>query len=473
MVINTVSFDHPDPSIFTVLTSPSGQPGVANVRFRHLPAALAGGRAHVPPALVPPQRDERADGPRARRLRVQGGRLPAGRRVDPQLPAGPRPGRADLREGERRRAQAAQARELARLHVGVAATSSARRSSRWARRNCKRTTTTPGAASRSASSDAERHARSAAEQLGRESANDPGCDFPIQNLPFGIFRKKGGKERPRGGVAIGDQILDLDAVGLNTGPTLNILAAAGRPPGKRCARLLSDALSDPKNRKKFSKYLVPMKKAELFLPVAIGDYSDFYTGIHHAHHGRQDVPPRQSAAAELPLGADRLSRARLLDRRQRHAGRSPERSDEGHRTRPRPCSARASAWISSSNSASSSGRATRSASRCPISKRDGPRVRRGAVQRLVGARHPGLGIPAARAVPRQELRLHGVAVDRHHGSARALPLRGLRPRAGRPARAAALPVRTRPTSAKAATPSTWRCTCAARRCARGKCRRSA
>jgi fumarylacetoacetase len=115
-----------------------------------------------------------------------------------------------------------------------------------------------------------------------ESANDPACDFPIQNLPFGIFRKKGGKERPRGGVAIGDQILDLAAVGLNTGPTLNVLAAAGRPTWKALRKLLSDALSDPRNRKKFSKYLVPMKKAELFLPVAIGDYSDFYTGIHHA-----------------------------------------------------------------------------------------------------------------------------------------------------------------------------------------------
>jgi len=115
-----------------------------------------------------------------------------------------------------------------------------------------------------------------------ESANAAGCDFPIQNLPFGIFRRKGGKERPRGGVAIGDQILDLNAVGLNTGPTLNILAAAGRPTWKALRRLLSDLLSDPKNRKKFSKYLLPMKKAELFLPVAIGDYSDFYTGIHHA-----------------------------------------------------------------------------------------------------------------------------------------------------------------------------------------------
>jgi fumarylacetoacetase len=115
-----------------------------------------------------------------------------------------------------------------------------------------------------------------------ESANATDCDFPIQNLPFGVFRKNGSEDRPRGGVAIGDQILDLNAVGLNTGPTLNILAAAGRPTWKALRKLLSDVLSDPKNRRKMSRYLVPMRQAELFLPVAIGDYSDFYTGIHHA-----------------------------------------------------------------------------------------------------------------------------------------------------------------------------------------------
>ena len=72
-----------------------------------------------------------------------------------------------------------------------------------------------------------------------ESANDPACDFPVQNLPFGIFRKKRSKERPRGGVAIGDQILDLAAVGLHTGPTLNVLAAAGRPTWRALRKLLS------------------------------------------------------------------------------------------------------------------------------------------------------------------------------------------------------------------------------------------
>jgi len=116
-----------------------------------------------------------------------------------------------------------------------------------------------------------------------ESANDPATDFPIQNLPFGVFRRKASKEAPRGGVAIGDQIFDLAALGLKTGPNLNKLAAAGRPAWRQLRNVLTLALSDPKKAKRFSKYLVPMKKAELFLPVAIGDYSDFYTGIYHAH----------------------------------------------------------------------------------------------------------------------------------------------------------------------------------------------
>ena len=50
-----------------------------------------------------------------------------------------------------------------------------------------------------------------------ESANAPAADFPIQNLPFGVFRRAGSDERFRGGVAIGDQILDLDAAARSAG----------------------------------------------------------------------------------------------------------------------------------------------------------------------------------------------------------------------------------------------------------------
>ena len=115
-----------------------------------------------------------------------------------------------------------------------------------------------------------------------ESANAPGCDFPIQNLPFGIFRRKRSSEKPRGGVAIGDQILDLAALGLKTGPTLNGLASQGRAVWKKLRQELSKGLSSKSSYKRLSRHLTPMKSAELFLPVAIGDYSDFYAGIHHA-----------------------------------------------------------------------------------------------------------------------------------------------------------------------------------------------
>ena len=116
-----------------------------------------------------------------------------------------------------------------------------------------------------------------------DSANAPGCEFPIQNLPFGVFRRKGSTEGPRAGVAIGDQILDLAALGMASGPTLNAIAAIGRPAWKRLRKALSSRLSTKnRNYKGVRKYLLPMKRAELLLPVAVGDYSDFYTGIHHA-----------------------------------------------------------------------------------------------------------------------------------------------------------------------------------------------
>jgi fumarylacetoacetase len=136
-----------------------------------------------------------------------------------------------------------------------------------------------------------------------ESANDPAADFPIQNLPFGVFRT--GKEEPRGGVAIGDQILDLAAVGLKTGPNLNKLAAAGRPAWTSLRAVLSKGLSDPAQKKRFAKYLVPMKKARLLLPVQIGDYSDFYAGIYHAQNAGRLFRPDNPLLPNyhwLPIG---------------------------------------------------------------------------------------------------------------------------------------------------------------------------
>lgn len=118
-------------------------------------------------------------------------------------------------------------------------------------------------------------------------------DFPIQNLPFGIFSPPG--ESPRGGVAIGDHILDLaalrsaasaaavaDALGAAAGAELNPLLA--QPPAARRAlrRFLSALLSDPANRAAVAPLLYAADACRLHLPARIGDYTDFYVGIHHA-----------------------------------------------------------------------------------------------------------------------------------------------------------------------------------------------
>jgi fumarylacetoacetase len=113
-----------------------------------------------------------------------------------------------------------------------------------------------------------------------ESANAPGCDFPVQNLPFGMFRRKGTKSSPRPGVAIGDRILELSA--LSPVRTLNELASQGPKTWRALRKALSRALTDRKQAKHLARSLVPMRSAELALPVAIGDYTDFYTSSFHA-----------------------------------------------------------------------------------------------------------------------------------------------------------------------------------------------
>ena len=74
-VMGSISFDHPDPSIFTVLTSPSADEGMANIDFVALRRPLAGGGAHLPSAVVPQEHHERVHGDPLRRLRRQGGGL--------------------------------------------------------------------------------------------------------------------------------------------------------------------------------------------------------------------------------------------------------------------------------------------------------------------------------------------------------------------------------------------------------------
>jgi fumarylacetoacetase len=130
-----------------------------------------------------------------------------------------------------------------------------------------------------------------------ESANDPATDFPIQNLPLGVFRRRGSGERPRVGTAIGNQILDIAAARTlwNLGaaadaceaPSLNPLMAMGEAAWIELrlalqAVLATDGEFAAAAQREASRILVPMEEAELFLPARVGDYSDFYASVHHA-----------------------------------------------------------------------------------------------------------------------------------------------------------------------------------------------
>ena len=115
------------------------------------------------------------------------------------------------------------------------------------------------------------------------SANEAGSDFPIQNLPFGRFRAAGSTEAFRIGVAIGDQVLDLRAAGLVDSDDMTALMAAGTKERQALRAALSAGLAEGSDKQAaWSKALVAQARAEMTVPCRIGDYTDFYTGIHHA-----------------------------------------------------------------------------------------------------------------------------------------------------------------------------------------------
>jgi fumarylacetoacetase len=139
-------------------------------------------------------------------------------------------------------------------------------------------------------------------------ANDPnlkswvevqkGSDFPIQNLPFGIFKTE--DRTPRMGVAIGDQIFDLAEAGAHGylremsvnliifySDNLNPLLALGKQQCRKLRGIISELLDATNkelqdNEAHRSKIMVPVKDAVMLMPVKIGDYTDFYSSIDHA-----------------------------------------------------------------------------------------------------------------------------------------------------------------------------------------------
>jgi fumarylacetoacetase len=130
-----------------------------------------------------------------------------------------------------------------------------------------------------------------------DSANRIDCEFPIQNLPFAVFRRGDSAEEFRGGVAIGDQIIDLAALaklgvfqtqaaqGIRAGgqPSLNSLMRLGPGVSSAVRRALFEGLLEGSSlQATLRSCLVAQSDAQYSLPAQIGDYTDFYTSIYHA-----------------------------------------------------------------------------------------------------------------------------------------------------------------------------------------------
>lgn len=130
-----------------------------------------------------------------------------------------------------------------------------------------------------------------------KSANTPGAEFPIQNLPFAVFSPDTAHlHHLRCGVGIGDQILDVGACGelMDDGlaqtaaracraSSLNDLMQLGPAAASALRRCLSQLLAaGSQDRAAVAAALTPLSQVELHLPVRIGGYTDFYASVHHA-----------------------------------------------------------------------------------------------------------------------------------------------------------------------------------------------
>lgn len=131
------------------------------------------------------------------------------------------------------------------------------------------------------------------------AAQSPGCDFTLQNLPLGIFVREGSDAHPRGGVAIGDQVVDLAhlaASGLLVEParaaccvaadsTLNAFMAMGPESWQSLRHALFKLLSsnsDAATQEKMRACMLPLNQATMKMPVEVRNYTDFYTSRYHA-----------------------------------------------------------------------------------------------------------------------------------------------------------------------------------------------
>lgn len=149
------------------------------------------------------------------------------------------------------------------------------------------------------------------------SANASGSNFPLQNLPHGVFRRRGSGEAFRGGVAIGEMILDMpaacaagafdgapaDAAHAAGAETLNGLMAMGAPSWSALRLRLSQVLREGAPQADALRgCLVPQADAEFAVPAQIGDYTDFFTSWHHMMNAGRIFQRDVQGLESLPLG---------------------------------------------------------------------------------------------------------------------------------------------------------------------------
>jgi fumarylacetoacetase len=132
------------------------------------------------------------------------------------------------------------------------------------------------------------------------SANLAGSDFPIQNLPLGVFRRRDAGAEARVGIAIGERILDLDgmqsegllaeesvrlAANACASDSLNPLMTLGAGPRRALRRRLHAILrqdASVSDRQAAARHLLSQDDVDMLLPAVVGDYTDFYASLFHA-----------------------------------------------------------------------------------------------------------------------------------------------------------------------------------------------
>ena len=180
------------------------------------------------------------------------------------------------------------------------------------------------------------------------TANDPQTDFPLQNLPYGVFRQG---ERTRIGVAIGDRILDLKGCAQQgllaalpdevaaacsfelLNPLMSLGPAAWTALRHQLTALLGEEQANSETQKRVEPLLVPMNEAVMQLPAHIGDYTDFYASIYHATRvGRRFRPdnPLLPNYKYIPIGYHGRASSIVVSGQQiqRPSGQTKSQTDE-------------------------------------------------------------------------------------------------------------------------------------------------